>query len=130
MRGSQSRRDFFKLRVYPSPHFVLPLPHGRGWEKPDHDFLPRMILWSITGVRIWSQNTLPLMASIALIVLFTLLSGVGDALGFLHAGRVWQDGRFVWMEAFKSACGFQIGVAMYWLAVHFLSARGVHAVKF
>ena len=35
----------------------------------------------------------------------------------------------VWVEAFKSACGFEIGVAMSWLAVRFLSARGVHAVE-
>jgi hypothetical protein len=67
--------------------------------------------------------------SIALIACFTLLSGLGDALGFIHAGRVWQEGRFVWSEAAQSAAGFQFGVAMYWVALHFLAARGVIAVE-
>jgi hypothetical protein len=34
------------------------------------------------------------MESIALIVLFTLLSGIGDAQGFVHAGRVWGENGF------------------------------------
>jgi hypothetical protein len=69
------------------------------------------------------------MESIFLIALFTVLSGLGDALGFVHAGRVWQDGQIVWLEAFKSAAGFQFGVVMYWLAVRFLNNQGIVAVE-
>jgi hypothetical protein len=61
------------------------------------------------------------------VALLTALCGLGDALGFIHAGRIWQDGRFVWAEALKSALGFQFGVAMYWLALRELTARGVMA---
>ena len=57
------------------------------------------------------------MSSIALIVLFTILSGLGDAEGFVHASRVWQDGRFVWSEALKCFAGFQFGMLMYWLTL-------------
>jgi hypothetical protein len=46
------------------------------------------------------------MSSIALITLFTTRSGFGDAEGFVHASRLWQDGRFVWMEALKCFAGF------------------------
>jgi hypothetical protein len=60
---------------------------------------------------------------------FTLLSGLGDALGFLYAARVWQSGQFVAVEAAKSAGGFLIGVAMYWLALKQLTAHGVVAVE-
>jgi len=67
------------------------------------------------------------MESIALIVLFTLLSGIGDAQGFVHAGKVWNGGDFDWMEALKSAAGFQFGVLMYWLAVRQLNLQGVVA---
>lgn len=69
------------------------------------------------------------MSSIALIALFTTLSGFGDAEGFVHASRVWQDGRFVWMEALKCFAGFQFGMLMYWLALWKLSGHGVVAVE-
>lgn len=69
------------------------------------------------------------MSALFLIVLFTLLSGIGDALGFIHAGRVWQNGRFDWLEALKSAGAFQAGVMMYWFALRHLQAHGVVAVE-
>jgi hypothetical protein len=69
------------------------------------------------------------MRTVALILLFTLLSGIGDALGFIYAGRVWQGGQFHGVEALKSAGSFQLGVAMYWLALHHLEAQGVVAVE-
>jgi hypothetical protein len=69
------------------------------------------------------------MRTILYIALFTLLSGLGDAQGFLHAGRVWKGGDFQWLEAAKSALGFQFGVVMYWLALQHLTASGVVAVE-
>ena len=59
------------------------------------------------------------------VITFTLLSGLGDALGFIHAGRVWQAGQFVWREAVKSALGFQFGVFAFWIALRYLQAFGV-----
>ena len=69
------------------------------------------------------------MAPAVLIILFTLLSGLGDALGFIYAGRIWPVGQFHAVEALKSAAAFQIGVAMYWCALHHLEAKGVVAVE-
>lgn len=69
------------------------------------------------------------METIFFIVLFTLLSGAGDAQGFLYAGKVWNDGQFQWLMALKSAVGFQFGVIMYWLALRHLLASGVVAVE-
>jgi hypothetical protein len=65
------------------------------------------------------------MGSVMLVIVLTLLCGLGDALGFIHAGRVWQQGEFAWREALKSALGFQFGVAMYWLALRELTRWGV-----
>lgn len=65
------------------------------------------------------------MGSVTMVVVLTLLCGLGDALGFIHAGRMWQQGEFAWHEALKSALGFQFGIAMYWLALRELTARGV-----
>jgi len=69
------------------------------------------------------------METILCIILFTLLSGVGDAQGFMYAGKVWNDGQFQWVAAFKSAAGFQFGVFMYWFALRHLQASGVVAVE-
>ena len=69
------------------------------------------------------------MNTVMLIALFTMLSGLGDAFGFLHAGRVWQAERFDSAAAFRSAGGFMFGVAMYWLALKQLTAHGIVAVE-
>lgn len=55
----------------------------------------------------------------------TLACGAADALGFVHAARVWQHGVFVGREALYSAACFQLGVAMYWVALRTLHAWGV-----
>ena len=69
------------------------------------------------------------METILLIVLFTLLSGAGDAQGFLYASKVWDGGQFQWLVALKSGAGFQFGVIMYWFALRHLQANGVVAVE-
>lgn len=69
------------------------------------------------------------METILCIALFTVLSGVGDAWGFVHAGKVWNGGEFHWLTALKSAAGFQFGVLMYWFALRHLQASGVVAVE-
>jgi hypothetical protein len=69
------------------------------------------------------------METILLIALFTLLSGYGDAHGFVHANGVWRDGAFQWTAALKSAAGFQFGAFMYWLALRHLGKLGVVVVE-
>ena len=73
------------------------------------------------------MQRLSAMESILLIALFTLLSGLGDAQGFVHAGKVWSGGSFDGIEALKSAAGFQFGVFMYWFAARHLASQGVVA---
>ena len=69
------------------------------------------------------------MRSVILIAVFTTLAGLGDAKGFIHASRVWQDGSFMWMEAGKCTAAFTFGMAMYWLALGKLAGHGVVAVE-
>lgn len=59
----------------------------------------------------------------------TLACGAADALGFVHASRVWQEGRFDTRQALYSAACFQFGVAMYWIALRTLHAWGVVATE-
>lgn len=65
------------------------------------------------------------MGALLWVVVLTLLCGLGDALGFVFAARVWQDGVFRWGEALRSALSFQFGVLMYWLALRELAQWGV-----
>lgn len=67
------------------------------------------------------------MWSIALIITFILISGIGDALGFVHSGKVWQGNQFVWQEALKATLGFQLGVIAFWMALRYLQVVGVVA---
>jgi hypothetical protein len=60
-----------------------------------------------------------------LIVSLTLASGIGDALGFIHAAKMWQDGKLLLSEFGKSALGFSSGISTYWLAVKYLKEFGV-----
>lgn len=69
------------------------------------------------------------LGAIALIVLFILLSGIGDAVGFVHSGRVWRQGQFVWQEALKAALGFQLGAFAFWMALRYLHQLGVLAAE-
>lgn len=59
------------------------------------------------------------------IAVLTILSGVGDAQGFLHASKVWVDGRIVLTELVKSALGFGAGILIYWVVLRFLSAIAI-----
>ena len=62
---------------------------------------------------------------VVLIVAVTLVSGVADARGFIHASKIWQDDRLVWSELGKSAIGFLAGIAAYWLSLRYMKALGV-----
>lgn len=65
------------------------------------------------------------MKSVACVIALTLLCGLGDALGFVYAGKTWEGGHFAWHQALKSALSFQFGVVMYWLALRELQNWGV-----
>jgi hypothetical protein len=67
--------------------------------------------------------------SVLLVAALTALCGIGDALGFIHAGKVWQDGRIDWSHALKSAAGFQLGVVTYWFVLRLLAQHGIVAVE-
>ena len=62
---------------------------------------------------------------VVLIIGITVLSGLGDALGFVHAAKIWREGKLVWEELAKSASGFGFGIAMYWIVIRFLHQVGV-----
>jgi len=57
---------------------------------------------------------------IVLLIVLTLISGVADAQGFVHAANIWQGGKLIWPEVMKSAVGFGIGIVMYWICIRFL----------
>lgn len=68
---------------------------------------------------LYEQMRLPLFIGV------TLVSGVGDSLGFIHAAKMWRGGDLIISELCKSALGFSIGVSSYWFAAKYLTEFGV-----
>lgn len=60
-----------------------------------------------------------------LILLFTIISGIGDSQGFVWASRVWQGDKFIWPNALRSGMGFAVGILFYWFAIRYLQKVGV-----
>jgi hypothetical protein len=63
----------------------------------------------------------------AVCVGLTVLSGVGDTYGFVHAAALWNGGAIVGSELARSAAGFGVGIGSYWLVVRYLEALGVQS---
>jgi divalent metal cation (Fe/Co/Zn/Cd) transporter len=55
-----------------------------------------------------------------LLFVLSLISGLADAQGFVHAANIWQGGKLVWPEVIKSALGFGGGIIAYWICIRFL----------
>jgi hypothetical protein len=64
---------------------------------------------------------------IILIIGLTLLSGVADAQGFVHASSMWEGKKLIWTEWVKSAGGFAVGIGTYWLVVRYMKELGILA---
>jgi hypothetical protein len=62
-----------------------------------------------------------------LIIGLSVVSGLADSRGFVHAARIWQGGRLVPQELGRSALGFAVGISCYWLSVKYLQVLGVLA---
>lgn len=60
-----------------------------------------------------------------IVVALTVISGFGDAQGFIHAANIWQNGRVAWDALAKSALGFAFGISMYWLALRWMKEIGI-----
>jgi hypothetical protein len=62
--------------------------------------------------------------NIGLILFFTILSGIFDSQGFIHASKIWKDGHIVYRELLFSAFGFGLGIPAYWVTLKFLQNFG------
>ena len=64
---------------------------------------------------------------IFIIFILTLISGLADAQGAVHAAKVWQGDRLDWAELGKSALGFAVGISVFWVVIKYMIALGVVA---
>jgi len=60
-----------------------------------------------------------------LVIAITLVSGILDARGFLHAGRAWPQGSIDVREVALSLAFFGGGISLYVIAVRFMQNLGV-----
>jgi hypothetical protein len=58
----------------------------------------------------------------------TVVSGLADAYGFVHASRMWDEGHhLVAFEWARSGIGFAVGILCYWFVVRLVEGAGVHS---
>ncbi len=62
-----------------------------------------------------------------IIIVLTVLSGIGDSQGFVHAAKVWTNDKLVWSEVGKSALGFAVGISLYWIVIKYMNTAGIAA---
>jgi hypothetical protein len=68
------------------------------------------------------ENQMDKIWYIIAIIVFTLLSGLGDSLGFVHSSKIWRtNGTVDWWQLLRAGLGFGFGILMYWLALRFLN---------
>lgn len=63
--------------------------------------------------------------TVVFIIILTLLSGWGDAKGFIHASNIWEQGRLVMPELVKSAFWYSVGIITFWLVIRPLKEVGI-----
>ncbi|HEX4822427.1 MAG TPA: hypothetical protein VFV00_19620 [Acidimicrobiales bacterium] len=66
-------------------------------------------------------------AAVTLFIALTAVTGFADSQGFVHASRIWDEGRWVWREAWFSGAAFAVGVVSYWVVVRFIAELGVRS---
>ncbi|MFL6088717.1 MAG: hypothetical protein ACJ71Z_01080 [Aeromicrobium sp.] len=67
------------------------------------------------------------MINVLAAIVLTLGSGLLDALGFVHASRVWRDDHLVMSEAARTFAYFLAGVGAYVFVVRYLDRLGFTA---
>ena len=63
--------------------------------------------------------------SAVIIIVVTILSGLADAQGSIHASRIWQNGQLVVGELAQAAGFFAVGIGMYFVAIRFMQQVGI-----
>jgi hypothetical protein len=59
----------------------------------------------------------------------TLVSGIADAYGFMHASHIWRDGSLVSSELLRAWLGFIAGIATYIVVIRLLDQLGVRSAS-
>lgn len=65
--------------------------------------------------------------AVTLFIALTAVTGFADSQGFVHASRIWDEGRWVWREAWFSGVAFAVGVVSYWIVVRYVAELGVRS---
>lgn len=67
--------------------------------------------------------------SASLALALTLLSGLGDAVGFVYASRIWQHDAIHWPSLARSGGGFAAGMTLQWLALRYQHRIGIEVAE-
>jgi hypothetical protein len=62
-----------------------------------------------------------------LVVVATLISGFGDAVGFYQATKIWDGAKVQFPAMWRSAAGFFVGMVGFWFAARYMKLAGILA---
>jgi hypothetical protein len=62
-----------------------------------------------------------------IVIVISVLSGLADSQGFIHASKIWANDKLIWNEVGKSALGFAVGITLYWIVLKYMNAAGIVA---
>lgn len=65
------------------------------------------------------------MTGLPAMLVLTVLSGIADGSGFVHASRIWHEGSLNGREVALSGGSFAAGIACFWLALRFAQGVGI-----
>lgn len=63
--------------------------------------------------------------NVTIIIILTVLSGLGDANGFSHAANMWNKGRIVLPELIRAIIGFTFGIATFMVSIRYFQKFGI-----
>lgn len=63
--------------------------------------------------------------NVIVIIVLTVLSGLGDANGFSHAANMWNKGRIVLPELTRAVIGFTFGIATFMVSIRYFQKIGI-----
>jgi hypothetical protein len=71
---------------------------------------------------------MPLANTLVVFVLITL-SGFADSLGFVYAAKIWQPQGISWIDVFKSALGWGVGITLYVFSLRSMAQLGITSAE-
>jgi hypothetical protein len=66
---------------------------------------------------------------VVLVFVLIVLSGFADSLGFVYAAKIWRHDAISWIDVFRAALGWAVGITLYVFALRSMARLGVTSAE-